>query len=71
MSVMLWCAGREAMASGGAATSAGACAECLTAYGADPQVATVLAVVVGVVVRLGIDWIRERRSQGDSNGSHS
>lgn len=59
----------ESIAGGSAAGSASACVACLTQIGLDPQLSAALAVVLGVLVRLGVDYYREKRREREaSNG---
>jgi len=57
----------EGIAGGGAAGSASACVECLTQLGLDPQLSAAVAVVLGVLVRLTIDYWREKRRNKESS----
>ena len=50
----------ELVSNGGALVSANACAQCLAGWGMDPQVAGVVAVLLGVVVRLALDALARR-----------
>lgn len=50
----------ETLSSTGAAGGATACAECLTSFGVDPMIAGPIAVLVGVGVRLLVDWAQRR-----------
>ena len=51
----------ETVSSGGAGGSASVCVECLTMVGLDPQLSALIAIILGVGVRLGIDYYREKR----------
>lgn len=57
----------ESIASGGAAGSATACVECLTLVGLDPQMSAALAVVLGVLVRLALDYWREKKREKEAS----
>ena len=57
----------ESIASGGAAGSATACVECLTQVGLDPQMSAALAVVLGVLVRLALDYWREKKRDKEAS----
>lgn len=47
----------------GVAVSAYACVDCLVGAGADPVTASVLAVLLGVVVRTALDELRAWRAR--------
>lgn len=52
----------EAVASSGAAVSAGSCGACLASFGVDPTIAGPIAVIAGVLVRVAIDIAAKRRA---------
>jgi hypothetical protein len=56
----------ETISLGGAGGSATACVECLTIVGLDPQLSALIAIVLGVFVRLAIDFYREKRLTKDN-----
>lgn len=53
----------EAMCSASAYTAAGGCADYLLDLGLSPQVAGLVSVILGVVVRVALDWWSERRAR--------
>lgn len=53
----------ETISSGSAGGSATACVECFAYLGLDPQLAALFAIVLGVLVRLAVDVVREKRRE--------
>lgn len=55
----------ETVSSTSALGASTACADCLTTFGVDPLIAGPIAVILGVLVRLLVDWgqrkLAERR----------